>query len=49
MIKLIRSITAITLETITQRMFIPNVLLQNVMLLHSVIFPNIKDEQVGIL
>nr|XP_034181112.1 condensin-2 complex subunit G2-like isoform X1 [Osmia lignaria] len=46
MIKLIRSITAITLETITQRMFIPNLLLQNVMLLHSVIFPNIKNEQV---
>ena len=46
MIKLIRSITAITLETITQRMFIPNLLLQNVMLLHSIIFPNIKNEQV---
>nr|XP_012141181.1 PREDICTED: condensin-2 complex subunit G2-like [Megachile rotundata] len=46
MVNLIREITAMTLETITQRMFIPNVLLQNVMLLHSVIFPKMKNDQV---
>ncbi|XP_031848485.1 condensin-2 complex subunit G2 isoform X1 [Nomia melanderi] len=45
MIKLIRTITAIALETIVQRIFIPNVLLQNVMLLHSNVLPNINDKQ----
>ncbi|CAK9823358.1 Condensin-2 complex subunit G2 [Anthophora retusa] len=45
MIKLIRTITAIALETIVQRIFIPNVLLQSIMLLHSVFLSNIKDEQ----
>ena len=45
MIKLIRTITALALETILQRVFIPNILLQNVMSLHSVVLPNIKDKQ----
>ncbi|XP_076231454.1 condensin-2 complex subunit G2 [Calliopsis andreniformis] len=45
MIKLIRTITAMALETILQRIFIPNILLQNIMLLHTVILPNIKDKQ----
>ncbi|KOC70339.1 Condensin-2 complex subunit G2 [Habropoda laboriosa] len=45
MIKLIRTITAIALETIVQRIFIPNVLLENIILLHSVVLPTIKDEQ----
>lgn len=49
MIKLIRTITAMALETILQRVFIPNILLQNVMSLHSVVLPNIKDKQVGVL
>ncbi|XP_015429249.1 PREDICTED: uncharacterized protein LOC107185981 [Dufourea novaeangliae] len=45
MVKLIRTITAIAGETIVQRIFIPNVLLQNVMLLHSIVLPNINDKQ----
>ncbi|CAK9812038.1 Condensin-2 complex subunit G2 [Anthophora plagiata] len=45
MIKLIRTIAAIALETIVQRIFIPNVLLESIMLLHSVFLPNIKDDQ----
>ncbi|OAD53598.1 Condensin-2 complex subunit G2 [Eufriesea mexicana] len=45
MVKLIRTITTMALETIVQRIFIPNILLENIMLLHSVILPNIKDEQ----
>lgn len=48
MVKLIRTITLMALETIVQRIFIPNILLQNLMLLHSAILPNIKDEQVDI-
>lgn len=48
MIKLIRTTTALALETILQRIFIPNVVLQNVMLLHSIVLPNINDAQVGI-
>lgn len=48
MVKLIRTITTMALETIVQRIFIPNVLLENIMLLHSVVLPNIRDEQVGI-
>ncbi|XP_078039649.1 condensin-2 complex subunit G2 isoform X2 [Augochlora pura] len=46
MVKMIRAITAIALETILQRAFIPNVLLQNLMLLHSYILPNINNKQV---
>lgn len=49
MVKLIRTITALALETIVHRIFIPNILLQNVMLLHSIVLPNIKDKQVGVL
>ncbi|XP_076294186.1 condensin-2 complex subunit G2 isoform X2 [Lasioglossum baleicum] len=45
MVKLMRTITAMALETIVQRLFIPNVLLQNVMLLHSNVFPSINDKQ----
>nr|XP_033199857.1 uncharacterized protein LOC117162115 [Bombus vancouverensis nearcticus] len=45
MIKLIRTITIMALETIVQRKFIPNVLLQNIILLHSAVLPNIKNEQ----
>ncbi|KOX76078.1 Condensin-2 complex subunit G2 [Melipona quadrifasciata] len=45
MVKLIRTITLMALETIVQRIFKPNILLQNIMLLHSAILPNIKDEQ----
>nr|XP_033329544.1 condensin-2 complex subunit G2-like [Megalopta genalis] len=45
-VKMMRTITAMALETILQRLFIPNVLLQNVMLLHSNIFPNINNKQV---
>lgn len=48
MIKLIRTITIMALETIVQRKFIPNVLLQNIILLHSAVLPNIKNEQVDV-
>ncbi|XP_043250642.1 uncharacterized protein LOC122396378 isoform X2 [Colletes gigas] len=45
MIKLIRTVTAMALETIVQRKFIPNILLQNIMLLHSIILPSLSDKQ----
>ncbi|KAK9295730.1 hypothetical protein QLX08_010030 [Tetragonisca angustula] len=45
MVKLIRTITLMALETIVQRIFKPKILLQNIMLLHSAILPNIKDKQ----
>ncbi|KAG6803695.1 hypothetical protein HZU73_00958 [Apis mellifera caucasica] len=46
MVKLIHTITSMALETIVQRMFVPNILLQNIMLLHSVVLVNVKDEQI---
>ncbi|XP_053981260.1 condensin-2 complex subunit G2-like isoform X1 [Hylaeus volcanicus] len=45
MIKLIRTITVMALETIVRRTFIPSILLQNIMLLHSIVLPSIKDKQ----
>ncbi|CAL7939225.1 unnamed protein product [Xylocopa violacea] len=43
--KLIRTITALALETILQQKFISKALLQNIMLLHSIVLPNIKVDQ----
>lgn len=48
MIKLISTITTMAIETIVQRKFIPNVLLQNIILLHSAVLPSIKNEQVDV-
>ncbi|XP_076762134.1 uncharacterized protein LOC143430048 [Xylocopa sonorina] len=43
--KLVRTITALALETILQQTFISKVLLQNIMLLHSIVLPNINVDQ----
>ncbi|KAI4489395.1 hypothetical protein M0802_011150 [Mischocyttarus mexicanus] len=45
-LKLIRTITAMALETLLQKTFLPNLLLQIVLILHSVILPEINNTKV---
>ncbi|KAK2585976.1 hypothetical protein KPH14_010551 [Odynerus spinipes] len=45
-LKLIHTITAMALETILQRTFVPNVLLEIVIILHSVILQEVKDAKI---
>ncbi|XP_017877369.1 condensin-2 complex subunit G2-like [Ceratina calcarata] len=42
---LVRTITSLALETIVQRSFVSNILLQSMLLLHSTILPNICHDQ----
>ncbi|XP_046834422.1 condensin-2 complex subunit G2-like isoform X2 [Vespa crabro] len=45
-LKLIETIAAMALETVLQRTFLPNILLEIVIILHSVILPEMKDTKV---
>ncbi|KAF7378804.1 hypothetical protein HZH66_015038 [Vespula vulgaris] len=45
-LKLIQAIAAMALETVMHKTFLPNVLLEIVIILHSVILPEIKDTKV---
>ncbi|XP_043685046.1 condensin-2 complex subunit G2-like isoform X3 [Vespula pensylvanica] len=45
-LKLIQAIAAMALETVMHKTFFPNVLLEIVIILHSVILPEIKDTKV---
>ncbi|KAL2720653.1 condensin-2 complex subunit G2-like isoform X1 [Vespula squamosa] len=45
-LKLIQAIAAMALETVMKKTFLPNVLLEIVIILHSVILPEIKERKV---